>query len=308
MGWLSELLGGKKANGPLPECPDCAWAPEDDARWQCNCGYRWNTFTTRARCPACGMQHEKTRCIGCGSLTDHEDWYRTEEQRTALRELSDPLLLQRKLQLEARLIDYGIRNYRVRSLDYLDFRDETFRRPREIGQRLLVLYSLYHLAHEPDDRMELVRWLQAEGLWEAVSDRERAFLRDHKASEEDRARMSWSIEGALVLGWCVEIVDRLPRLDQDPEKALQHLVDNIPDPGDDTSAFLQGLRLHDPAAIYEENLLNELATTYFRDLLFNGQEDETQIDRGVSFERHRALNWVRGHLGQAGWDEVDTST
>jgi hypothetical protein len=66
--------------------------------------------------------------------------------------------------------------------------------------------------------------------------------------------------------------------------------------------------------IYEENLLNELATSYFRDLLFNGKEDATTINRAISFERHKTLNWLRtfyegddevtGEL----WDDVDTST
>lgn len=34
-------------------------------------------------------------------------------------------------------------------------------------------------------------------------------------------------------------------------------------------------------------------TSYFRDLLFNGETDKTKINLGISFERHVVLNWLR---------------
>jgi hypothetical protein len=56
-------------------CPSCGWAPPVSNRWVCDCGHRWNTFDTRARCPACGTRHEWTACGQCGERSDHERWY-----------------------------------------------------------------------------------------------------------------------------------------------------------------------------------------------------------------------------------------
>lgn len=33
-------------------CPACGWHPDAVARWACDCGFTWNTFDTRGRCPA----------------------------------------------------------------------------------------------------------------------------------------------------------------------------------------------------------------------------------------------------------------
>jgi len=71
---------------------------------------------------------------------------------------------------------------------------------------------------------------------------------------------------------------------------------------------LKDLTFRTLGEIFDENILNELAITYFRDLYFNGNQDETQINRMVNFERHRTLNWVRKFQGIEEWDDTDTST
>jgi hypothetical protein len=123
------------------------------------------------------------------------------------------------------------------------------------------------------------------------------------------ARLSWSVEAALVLGWTVNLVGSLPDLDRSStDEEMDAFFSAIPELGDELSEFLSQLSYRDPGQIYEENLLNELVTSYFRDLLFSGGEDGTNINRAVSFERHRALNWVRQFSGIRDWDDTDTST
>ncbi|MEB2778370.1 DUF4272 domain-containing protein [Algoriphagus sp. D3-2-R+10] len=88
----------------------------------------------------------------------------------------------------------------------------------------------------------------------------------------------------------------------------------MPAIGDSLSLFLTNLEFRDFDEIYEENLVNEMATTYFRDLMFNGKKDETKINRYTSFERHQVLNWLRTFYDSESetvgelWDEIDTST
>jgi hypothetical protein len=56
-------------------CPHCAWVPDVFSRWQCDCGFVWNTFDTRAHCPACDKTHDLTTCLQCKRRSGHGDWY-----------------------------------------------------------------------------------------------------------------------------------------------------------------------------------------------------------------------------------------
>jgi hypothetical protein len=56
-------------------CPLCGWRPRRSDRWSCSCGHVWNTFETRARCPACARQWHETQCLSCHRFSRHEDWY-----------------------------------------------------------------------------------------------------------------------------------------------------------------------------------------------------------------------------------------
>jgi hypothetical protein len=67
-------------------CPLCKWQPKPSHRWFCapcehpeyfadGCGARWNTFSTRGRCPGCAHQWRWTACLNCSGWSLHEDWY-----------------------------------------------------------------------------------------------------------------------------------------------------------------------------------------------------------------------------------------
>ena len=56
-------------------CPECGWSPDDLSRWECECGFVWNTFDTRALCPACDTQHVDTACLRCNLSSRHRLWY-----------------------------------------------------------------------------------------------------------------------------------------------------------------------------------------------------------------------------------------
>lgn len=58
-------------------CPKCGWVPETLSRWECDCGFMWNTFDTRAKCPACDLEHAVTGCPACGQVAAHVRWYTT---------------------------------------------------------------------------------------------------------------------------------------------------------------------------------------------------------------------------------------
>lgn len=308
----------KKKSNIVIECPQCEWSPDGGKHWGCTCGHIWNTFDTKGKCPKCKTQWEDTRCPGCGSMSSHKTWYKTPEEASGHRNSGDPVLSKHKKNLEARLISHGIKNHRIKHLPYLDYKKEEFHTPFEAGCRLLCLTAMAEAAQAPENRPQIIEWLKTEKLWDAASPGEQDFLTELIQSEKDRIEFSWSIEAALTLAWCLEKITFLPKLDEgENEEVFEEFFQNVPNPGESTGLFLTDLQYRDMAEVYEENLLNEIATTYFRDLLFNGKSDGTKIDRGVSFQRHKVLNWLRkshpvyensgSNIGES-WDDTDTST
>lgn len=65
-------------NGGI-RCPVCHWRPRRSDRWICSCGWEWNTFDTRGRCPQCAFQRLKTQCLACEQWSLHEDWYEADD-------------------------------------------------------------------------------------------------------------------------------------------------------------------------------------------------------------------------------------
>jgi hypothetical protein len=57
-------------------CPHCSWEPDGKKRWDCHCGFIWNTFDTFGKCPACGFVHKYTECLFCSVFSKHIDWYK----------------------------------------------------------------------------------------------------------------------------------------------------------------------------------------------------------------------------------------
>ncbi len=305
----------KKKEELIIQCSICEWNPDGGIYWTCSCGHRWNTFSTKGKCPKCKTQWEDTRCPGCGKSTPHKDWYKTKEEVALIEKSGDPVLRKKKKSLESKLISYGIKNYRVSHLPYLDHSKAIFQTPYDVGCRMIILFAISYLAHHLDERDEMMEWLKSERLWNKVSPKEKEFLITPLPDETTLMELSWNIEGALVLGWCLKKINTLPKLDDtNNAQAIEELEQNIPGLGDPVMLFLSNLEYRDRSEIYEERLINELTTTYFRDLMFNGRADTTNIDRSINFERHKTLNWlgssyaaedeVTGEL----WDDVDTST
>ena len=215
----------------------------------------------------------------------------------------------RKKRIEKKLISLGIKDTKITYLPYLDYQKEDFQNPYEVGCRLLILQAIAYSVSNLNDRTEIIDWLKYEQIWDKVSEREVDFFTNLSPEDDELADLSWRIESALVLAWVLNLIDNLPEIDQeDTDEVMEIFITKVPEVGGEIKRFLGSLTFRNFDEVFEENILNELATTYFRDLRFNGKKDETKINRTISFERHNTLNWVRRFSGISEWDETDTST
>ena len=223
--------------------------------------------------------------------------------------MTQPATIERKDRLEDRLSKHGITETKITYLPYLEFDDDTFASPFESGCRMMILYALAYTASQIDDREKIVDWLRKGNLWTHVSPNEKEFFEGKVTDEQRIIDFSWEGEGAYILAWALNIIKDTPTpTEQVSEEQLDNFTNAVPPLGTSLTDFLSKLSYRDTAEIYDENLFHELATAYFRDLLFNGNEDKSNINRGVSFIRHRTLNWLRRFSEIADWDETDTST
>lgn len=291
------------------QCSNCEWNPDGEELWKCSCGHNWNTFETEGKCPNCKKQWENTVCPCCNQLTPHKDWYKTKKEIEEIEKSGDPILRKKKKSLESRLINYGINNYRITHLAYLEYNNVDFQTPYDAGCRMMILYAIGYSVHELEARKSIAEWMKEENIWNKVSPNEKEYFEDKEPNENTLANLSWRVESALTLGWCLNKVQKLPKLDNNNnEEEIEEFQKNVPRLGDSLSQFLSGLAYRELGEVYEENLLNELVTSYFRDLMFNGRENKTKINRMISYERHHTLNWIRKFSGIDEWDETNTST
>ncbi|MEB2778371.1 DUF4272 domain-containing protein [Algoriphagus sp. D3-2-R+10] len=194
----------KKQNDLIIQCPVCEWNPDGEKYWACSCGHKWDTFKTKGKCPKCNTQWKDTWCPACGKSKPHSDWYKTKEQIDLIESSGDQNLKIKKKRLESRLIDYGIRNYRVSHLPYLDHSSEKFQSEYDAGCRMMILYAISFAVHNLDERENIIQWFKEEKIWDKVSPKEKEFLTDSKPDEDTLMDLSWRIDSALTLGWCLK--------------------------------------------------------------------------------------------------------
>jgi hypothetical protein len=216
-------------------------------------------------------------------------------------------LLKRKEIVLKKLSAYGITSLNISYLPYLNFSGKSFQTPRDVGRRMLILWALSTLAHYPDDSAETEAWLHKANLWDSVSEQEKILLSGEK-TKDILIDMSWWIEGAVVLGWAVNLVKELPGLETElSPSGFSEFIDKFPI-DEDPAAFLETLTYRDKEEIFIENIVNEMITGHLRDLMLKGAKTKSTLNVMTSFERHKALNWVRKFSNLSEWDETDTST
>ncbi|MEX6690664.1 DUF4272 domain-containing protein [Danxiaibacter flavus] len=215
----------------------------------------------------------------------------------------------RKKRIEHKLRMHGISDTSITFLRYLMFDNKAFATPYEVGCRIMILYAIVYAVEEPAKKDGIANWLKNENIWQHIGYKEAEYLEGAEANQEQLNEFSWQLEAAYILAWSLNLVKELPSPSSSAtDMQLEDFFGNVAPLGGSIQDFLNNLSYRNPEEIFEENIFYELTTSYFRDLLFNGKEDTTDIDRTAAFERHKALNWLRRFMDIKEWEETDTST
>lgn len=218
---------------------------------------------------------------------------------------------QRKKRSEQVLLEKGITQMPPMEGYLGDEAAEGIRSLKEVCQRAVALCIValkgecVGSGESAEDTRALVKQVTerygAEGFFSPV---ERAFINKDKLAENEAVPFSWCYEGFWVLLWALGHLEELgdPVSVCDVPLAVSKLQEF-----DSFEDFLAGSRLRE-----DQEILDEADLIYRYDwLCVDSRIHETEapggLDHGVVYERHRALNWLIGYMGQA-WDEVRTDT
>ena len=209
--------------------------------------------------------------------------------------------LTRKQRTEAKLKSVGVpvNDWLPRTTD----ESEVGLRPaREVARRIMALCAVGAVASGLP-RTEVDGWLEAEGLWSALSPLEAEFLRADNPSPEEEAAFSWRLEAMWPLLWCLGLVRELGW--PGDECDVRHMISLIPEFGEPTGPFVERAALRPLPEILDESDLIFRIHWAVREQQLKRRAPLPGLHPAVVYQRHYALNWV---TGDEPWDEVNTST
>jgi hypothetical protein len=212
-----------------------------------------------------------------------------------------PEALQRKARSETVLRAEGVPINRY--LPVIETEGETRRRTREeVAQRALCLLVVA-VKGEGLEQPIVERVASEYGLLRLFTPKERMFFESSSPSGHDRVQFAWRYEAAWALLWALGYVDALSRPAGicDVPRAVRTMQERT------ARTFVGDAKLRPLAEILDQ------ADRIYRyhwavvDARINGRPAPAGLEPGVVMERHHALNWLLGYMGQE-WDDVTTDT
>jgi hypothetical protein len=173
--------------------------------------------------------------------------------------------------------------------------------PREVATRAIVLQGVVAVACEVDAE-PVVEWFKEQGIWNAVSPREEAFLLDPKAAGRDAVqRLRWQQEAEWTLLWVIRKVDHLglPVRQCDTGRLVDEI---IPALGSDVEPFVASAMLREPGELLAETDRHyDLWCHYIQARRKDPESVPVDLNVAVLYQREYAFEWL---LGIEAWDDV----
>lgn len=181
--------------------------------------------------------------------------------------------------------------------------DTIVRTAEDIAKRIIILLYLGGYA-EDGDRKEIIDFLQAESLWDSVSDYEKELLSKRRLTEKDKIKISWQSENIYLLLWAINKIDLL-------DLPIEHcnigeMFDLLPGPFEPTQDYIQNATVRSKPEILDKSDLIYRLHWAAREANLRNQDIPGDIDIEILQEWHYAINWVTYYNDD--WDDIQTDT
>lgn len=233
--------------------------------------------------------------LAAPSLDDRKQKIQSMEQSAS------PAAVQRKNRSEAVLHSEGVPVNKF--LPAIEAEGEaTHRSKDEVAFRALALLVVA-VKGEGLEQPIVDRLVKDYGLEKRFTPKEKAFIRNTAPSQRDRVQFTWRYEAAWVLLWALGYVEKLEKPTNicDVPRAVEFMKKRT------ASQFVADAKLRSPSEVLDQ------ADRIYRyhwavvDARVNGKKAPAELQPGVTLERHYALNWLVGYMGQE-WDDISTDT
>ena len=184
----------------------------------------------------------------------------------------------------------------------IDDREVNMRTTEEIATRFIALLWVALKADSIEE--EAVKgFIERYNIKNDLTAKERVFIQNSKPTESQTVESIWRYESAWVLLWALGYVDELSYPNDICNISV--LIGFIK--GKSREEFIESAKPRLVSEILDEADLIYRYHWAVVDARVNGLEIPKELDASVIYERHYALNWLIGYMGQE-WDDVSTDT
>ena len=211
--------------------------------------------------------------------------------------------IERKSITEAYLKKFGIPyNPLLSIID--EEEDANIRSAADIAARIVVLLYLNAFAGSEKDKDRIIQFLKDAELWDSVSADEQELFAQEKLLPHQVITITWRAEDIWLLLWCINKVDTMAL----PAKLcdMNAILDLLPDffaPVDD---FINTATIRSTSDILDMADLMYRMHWAVRDAELKKKRIPANLDPGIVYERHYAINWVIYY--EDDWDDVSADT
>ncbi len=134
---------------------------------------------------------------------------------------------------------------------------------------------------------------------------EKNYINNPDPPKQDSVNFTWRYESAWTLLWALGYADELGKPDADSiadaGQAVRYMWSRT------AEEFTADAQLRPFSEILDQADLVYRYNWAVVDARVKGQQPPSNLDSGITYERHYALNWLIGYLNQE-WDDISTDT
>lgn len=182
--------------------------------------------------------------------------------------------------------------------------DTRIRTPQEIAERILILTYLNYASEVRDEKETTVAFLQANLLWDKVSDYEKQLLQKPELTQQEKTDIFWRTEAVWLLLWVINKVDKLklPGEKAEIDEIIKRLPGFLARPND----FIETATIRPVTEILDILDLTYRLHWAARNARLTSKPIPANMSLSIVMERHYAINWVTYYADN--WDEITTDT